>query len=351
MKKFLFLLALLLAAHTAGAWSGKTHRYITIRAARNVPWREMADFQPYAYVMGFPSACPDLWRISDREAEAPRHFFEPDRFPGIVIPEGLAALGEAEALALVGMDRPTLGTAPWAITELLAWTTEAMRTNDWHWAARCAAAMAHYVGDLHQPLHCTRNFNGADTGQNGVHGRFEMDLVGAFFTPRDITPARARYIKTPLADAIEWGRQSSVYAQEVLEADLVATHTAGGKVDTPEYYAAFWEETGHIVSNQINDCVTHLSSLFYTAWVNAGKPEIPPPPEELNTDSVWSGVSIDPEEEAMRAAKRAAEDPARRRQNIILLTTFITLAVVALAALLTRAILHERRKARERITK
>ena len=35
-----------------------------------------------------------------------------------------------------------------------------------------------------------------------------------------------------------------------------------------------------------------MASLWYTAWVNAGRPEIPPPPKEISQRSVWTGFDI-----------------------------------------------------------
>jgi hypothetical protein len=336
-------LALLLPLPAVRAWSGSIHRAVTIRAARSAPYREMGAFRDWAWCLGYPSACPDLWRMSDRDAEAPRHWFETDRFPGGRIPPGLAACtNEADAFALAGIPRDALGDAPWATLVLLGWMTDAMRTNDWIRAARCAATLSHYVADLHQPLHCTRNFNGQETGQHGVHTRFETDLPAKFFDRRGLRAARPRYIADPLPELVEWGRQSTELVPEVLAADLDATRAAGGIPGAPGYYEFLWDATGHIVSNRLNEAATRIASLYYTAWIDAGRPAIPAPPEEIPTDSIWSGVAADPEVEAARRAARTA--PQRR-----LLLVVAAGAIGAFFLLLAfRTVANERAKARIR---
>jgi hypothetical protein len=39
--------------------------------------------------------------------------------------------------------------------------------------------LAHYIGDLTQPLHITKNYDGGDTGQKGIHAFFETKLIDA----------------------------------------------------------------------------------------------------------------------------------------------------------------------------
>jgi hypothetical protein len=40
-----------------------------------------------------------------------------------------------------------------------------------------AADIGHYVADMHQPLHLTRNYNGQLTGNYGIHARYEGQMI------------------------------------------------------------------------------------------------------------------------------------------------------------------------------
>jgi len=296
----------------AAAWSGSTHRAVTIRAFLALAAKAGGDenLRQWGFATGFPSAMPDLWRVSDREAEAPRHWFEADRFPACTPPEGFGKIAdEAEALAAAGMTRDELGCAPWAVVELMKRMEEDMRAGDWEHAGRCAAAMGHYVGDLHQPLHCTKNFDGGLTGQNGVHSRYEMALADRFLDHRALRANLHRIapVEDPLAALVDWGVESAKIAQEVLAHDLEATAYAGGNPNDDAYYEKLWELEGERMVKRLNRCIERLASLYLTAWDRAGRPEVGPAPEELNTDSVWSGVAADPQVEAARRAARKKE--------------------------------------------
>ena len=284
---------LLVAGLPAGvwAWAGAQHIQINRAAGRNVP-DEMADFRPFSRPMTIPGIYPDLWKGADA-AEEPRHYFEPDRLPPNTDIRELSPV-EATALASFGMRPEEIGIAPWTIVDLLGKMTEAMRTNDWLWAARCGATLGHYVADVHMPLHCTKNYNGQETGQFGVHTRFESDMTKAFFRPDQMHPDPSTYIEDPFRAVMEWTSHSASLVPDVLKADIIAKRSAAGRVDTEGYYIKLWDLSKDIVNRQIADSCTHLSSLWYTAWVNAGKPAIPEPFEELPTLSIHSGVGIDP---------------------------------------------------------
>ena len=58
---------------------------------------------------------------------------------------------------------------------------EALRAGDWTSAVTWAADLGHYTADSHQPLHCTKNYDGQNTGNDGVHFRFEVMMMDRFF--------------------------------------------------------------------------------------------------------------------------------------------------------------------------
>lgn len=325
----------------AQAWSGLQHIQISKAAARNVP-EEMAAFREFARPMALPAIYPDLWKETDFD-EIPRHYFELDRLPPGTDPH---ALGPDVAQAVLQMrQRPEdIGLAPWNILDLLGKMTAAMRTNDWLWAARCGAAMSHYVADLHMPLHCTGNFNGQETGQSGIHGRIENEMVRSFFQPQMIRPSPAVHFDDPFREILDWAAQSAAQVPGLLRADLIAKRSANGRFDTERYYLKLWELTGDTVIQQIEDAASHLSSLWLTAWVDAGRPPIPPPFMELPTASVHSGVGIDPS-----LADRPAPPPRSAQNqtyNVIIWCVMGGMALIVIASSLHRGV-QARRSARK----
>mgnify|MGYP001765150027 CR=1 FL=1 len=325
----------------ARAWSGVQHIQINKAAGRNVP-EEMAGYAAFSRPMVLPGIYPDLWKESDLE-EGPRHYFEPDR-----LPEGtdLRAISsnQAAAFAQIGLPPADVGIAPWTIADLLAQMTAAMRTNNWLWAARCGAAMGHYVADIHMPLHCTRNFNGQETWQSGVHERIESDMTKAFFRADQMAPAPAVYVENPFREAMGWIDHSAGLAPGFLRADIIAKRSANGRIDSESYYRKLWELTGETVVRQIDDAVTHLSSLWYTAWVDAGKPAVPEPFDELPTFSVHSGVGIDPPNEGGPVGTRQSRK--NQRYDAIIWSVMGAIALVVIVSSLHRG--AQERKAKKK---
>ena len=330
----LALAGLLLAALPAAAfaWAGAQHVQIGRAAGRNVP-DEMAAFRLFSRPMAFPSIYPDLWKSTDAEEE-PRHYFEPDRLPDGFDLLALSSNRQVAFSSQIPSRSTEIGIAPWTILSLLDDMTEAMRTNDWLWAARCGAAMSHYVADLHMPLHCTRNYNGQETGQLGVHTRWEGDMTKAFFRPEAMVLSPAVYLDDPFRATLGWVADSFALAPDVLRADIIAKRSAGGREDSETYYLKLWELTGELVNARISAAASDLSSLWYTAWVNAGRPAIPAPFEDLPPYSVFSGVGIDPPELDSPHSQRQKE-----KFDLIVWIVMGVLAVVVIGSSLHRGYL------------
>ncbi|HPC20392.1 MAG: hypothetical protein KBC66_05295 [Kiritimatiellae bacterium] len=333
------LLLLAIRPAAAWAWAGQQHVQVARVASRNMP-EDAAAFRAFSRSMAFPSIYPDLWKGAD-SGEAPRHYFEPDRLPAGF---DLLALNPDQDQAFTS-EIPAapvdIGIAPWTIVGLLGQMTDAMRTNDWLWAARCGAAMSHYVADLHMPLHCTRNFNGQETWQHGIHLRLESDMTRAFFHAGLIHPAPATHLPDPFRAVMEWIAHSASLVPDILKADIIAKRSAGGRVDTEGYYRKFWELTGDTVVQQLEDAATHLSSLWYTAWINAGQPAIPEPIEDLPPQSVFSGVGIDPPAEGQSLG---VVRQGNRTFDIIIWSVMVVFAGIVIVSSLRRSIQARRAK-------
>ena len=338
----ILIAAALLAAGVpaaAWAWAGVQHIQINKLAGRNVP-DEMQDFRNFSRPMALPGIFPDLWKEADPD-ESPRHYFEPDRLPAgfdlkQLSPDLPTALGQMNIAPEI------IGIAPWAIMDLMAKTTEAMRETNWVWAAQCAATIGHYVGDLHMPLHTTRNYNGQETWQHGVHSRVESEMTKYFFDVNSIQPEPAVYLEDPFSAIIEWTAHSAELARTILRADDMAKRTANGRIDTETYYHTLWDLTGDIINSQISHAITALSSLWYTAWVNAGRPPIPPAFDELPTLSVHSGVGIDPRTPGDRIDAHGSQPISR--YNIIIWSVMGFICLVVIGSSIHRGIRARRAK-------
>ena len=120
-------------------------------------------------------------------AEAPRHFLDIDiygPYPFVELPHNYD-----DAVAKFGVEIVTKrGLATWRIAEYTQLLSEAMKSGDAQKIVQTAGALAHYVEDIHMPLHVVKNYNGQLTNQHGVHQRFEDDMVDAYAEQIHLTP-------------------------------------------------------------------------------------------------------------------------------------------------------------------
>lgn len=277
-------LLLLRTVESAFAWGGRLHMDISRRAAQIVP-DDMAAWHAYRALMAEHSFRPDLWKESDR-SEGVRHFIDAESYAEVGL-TNLPAQRE-EALRLLG-DRSSgaHGTAPWVILDLQEKLTRAMASNDWVLAARIAAAQGHYVADLHQPLHTTQNYDGSSGEGAGVHLRWEVQMPNYYWRAGFMTVSRTQYISNIWPSILAWAEAAHARYPSILAADAKAREVSRGNVESRRYYNTLWDSTEQVFIEQANAAAEHLAGLWYTAWVHAGKPSIPPPPEKISEASVW----------------------------------------------------------------
>lgn len=277
-----------LLSTNAFAWGGRVHIDINRAAAMNVP-DDMAAWRRYATILSRESIRPDLWKGAD-DTEGPRHYLDAERYQ----PVALTNLPEdhAKVRALTGGDAAENGILAWVIMDVENKLTQAMASNDWEAATRYAAALGHYVADAHQPLHMTEHYDGRPGPDGkGIHMRWEEQMPFFFWKAEMIKPGAAQFIKEPWSDVLQQLNRAHARYREIYEADHEATDVADDQVGSSEYYRAMWKRTDTLFVEQASAAATELSSLWYTAWIKAGRPAIPKPPKTISEISIWKEPS------------------------------------------------------------
>ena len=147
----------------------------------------------------------------------------------------------------------------------------AFQNNQFHKAMLFAADLGHYVGDMSMPLHITRNYNGQYTGQTGVHGRFESNMINTYNSQIIYSGDSLIYIND-ISDFIFNSLYNNYnYVDSVLKADSLAKAFAGNTTSTA-YYSKMWEVSKGFTTKLFKDASHKLTCLIYTAWINAGSP-------------------------------------------------------------------------------
>lgn len=231
------------------------------------------------------SVNPDRRRYSVKE-EAPRHYIDLDSYGDSLkwkLPkywtEAVKQLGE-DTLAAHGI-------VPWHIVRVVNQLREAFFTNDVLAILRCSAELGHYVADANVPLHTTRNHNGQLTGQHGIHGFWESRLPELFSDRYDFVVGPSTYVPDVQQRAWEavWSAHravDSVLTEERLLAGAFGeskyNHETKGKqtirVYSRNYASRYHEKLSGMVERQMRASVRMVADLWYTAWVDAGQPDL-----------------------------------------------------------------------------
>jgi len=165
------------------------------------------------------------------------------------------------------------GLLPWQVGVYSQKLTEAMKAGRWDEAKVDAALLAFYVGETDDPFHTTDNFDGKLSLQTGVDERFGSTLVDRFSSFFPMRPNDAAFIGDPTDHAFESCLASHTVIENVLLADRDAHK--GQTTYNDEYYDRFYNLSAAVLIRQLSSAATDTGSYWLTAWINAGKPQLP----------------------------------------------------------------------------
>lgn len=232
------------------------------------------------------SSDPDKRRYVDPE-EGSRHFLDVECYENGVI-DSIPQKWK-EAVARYGEDSLKLyGTVPWQIEKTYYLLVKAFAARDSLRILHLSANLSHYISDAHVPLHATVNYNGQLTHQEGIHSLWESRLPELFSNRYNLIVGKAYYIENPLKEAWRIVKKARQYTQSVLqtEARLSATFATDKKYGYSEkngritrqysetYSQAYHSALKGMVEEQMRSAILETGSFWYSAWVDAGQPEL-----------------------------------------------------------------------------
>jgi len=181
------------------------------------------------------------------------------------------------------------GVLPYNLLRVQNNLTDAFRSGNEAAILRLSAEIGHYIGDAHVPLHTTENYNGELTNQRGIHAFWESRIPELFADKEfDALVGRAEYIAEPaewywdivltshqLVDSVlrvekQLSREFPLDRQYCFEERLGRTV----RVECTEYARAFQERMRGMVEERWRASIRSIGSAWYTAWVNAGQPDL-----------------------------------------------------------------------------
>jgi hypothetical protein len=265
-------IALLIACPASvWGWGSATHHYIAQNYSKHLP-ATMSGLRVYDSVVDAHVTDPDTRRPTT-PGEEYRHYIDVDYYPEFLA--GAMPHNRATLEATYGAQTVlTTGIVPWAVGEVVTTLAQQFQAGQWSAAALTIADLCHYVGDVTQPLHCTKNYNGQLTGNSGIHSRYESTMMSSHIADLS-TPVMPIAYYPNAVDAM-FGIVSGSWDEvdAVLAADNTARAASGGAFNST-YYASLWASTQGFTRTRIDSATVATASFVYTAWVNAGSPVIP----------------------------------------------------------------------------
>ncbi len=289
MKKYrLILLTVLLASGISlvYAWGFFAHKRINKMAVFTLPEELMTFYKANIDFIEEHAVDPDKRRYAVKE-EAARHYIDIDHYgahPFDTVPKFWSD-------AVEKFTEDTLqayGIVPWHISLMLNRLTKAFRARNYEQILHTSADLGHYIGDAHVPLHVTENYNGQLTNQVGIHGFWESRLPELYAEDYDYFVGKAKFIDKPMDYIWKIIRESYAAKDSVLkmEAELNAAFnndqkysyeqrgTAMTKVYSEKYSKSYNDSLDGMVERRMRSAIIAVGSFWYTAWVNAGQPDL-----------------------------------------------------------------------------
>lgn len=268
-----------------GSWGFFAHQKINRLAVFTLPVEMITFYKSNIRYITEAAVNPDRRRYAVPE-EAPRHFIDLDVYgdsAAFKLPrywkEAVEKFGEDSLMEH--------GIVPWHINRVYIQLKEAFLLKDPDRILRLSADIGHYIGDAHVPLHTTRNYDGQFTDQVGIHAFWESRLPELFYNEYDFFVGKAAHIKNvqltvwrtiihtnqALDSVLRFEKQlSAKFGDRKFNFESKGKRTV--KVFSMEYSKAYHQLLSGMVERQFRASVKMTGDIWYTAWIDAGQPDL-----------------------------------------------------------------------------
>jgi hypothetical protein len=287
MKKVVLVTLCFTISVQSFCWGFYAHQKINYYAVFLLPPEIMVLFKPNIQFLSDHAVDPDKRRYAVA-TEAPKHYIDIDyygEYPYKELPrkydEAVKKFTEDTVLAN--------GILPWWIQIMEQRLTNAFKEKDQAKILKLAAEIGHYIADSHVPLHASSNHDGQMTNQKGIHGFWESRVPELLSEKEfDFMIGKAVYVDD--VPKYVWSRvlESGAAADTVLRDEALLTaqfsedkkysfEERNGKVIrqySSQFTIAYNNLLKGMVERRMRLAIATVASFWYTAWVNAGQPDL-----------------------------------------------------------------------------
>ena len=273
------------------SWGIFGHNHINNAAVMALPKPLQTFFYNHIDFITQESTIPDTRKyVLKDKAEHPRHFIDIENFGATdSIPHSFDEAKKKYDDKFLDKN----GILPWYIKDVMIKLTKAFKEKRKAEILFLAADLGHYIGDANMPLHTSANHNGQLTNQTGIHGLWESTIPEMFGENYNYHTQEAQYVDD--IDKATWIMilDSHSLVEPLLLTDRklretftldkmfvmdekgnVAKGTFGDIIFSTAYATKLHEALDGMVENQMRKAIVTTSNFWYTAWVNAGKPNL-----------------------------------------------------------------------------
>ena len=284
--KVILALFILLLPLQGNGWGFYAHQRINRLAVFALPPEMVGFYKKHIRYITENAVNPDKRRYAV-SYEAPRHYIDLDVY-------GDSALYKMPRFWQQAVEKYTedtlqaYGIVPWHINFMKHQLTQAFKERNVDRILRLSTELGHYVADACVPLHTTQNYNGQLTGQRGIHGFWESRLPELFSDGYDFFVGQAQYIEQPqlkawdivasahlaLDSVLYFERQLTQEFDEEKKYSFEVRNNLTTRVYSRAFSQAYSKKLNGQVERQMRLAIKMTASFWYTAWVDAGQPNL-----------------------------------------------------------------------------
>jgi hypothetical protein len=289
IKAVIRLIFLTLLAFLCLSWGFYGHKRINRYAVFSLPPEMIGFYKSHIEYLTQHAVDPDKRRYVS-ETEAVKHYIDIDHFakdgedPFKMVPKRWKA-----AVEKFGEDSlKSFGILPWNLLWVHRLLRDAFIAKDVAQILKLSAELGHYVGDAHVPLHTTENYNGQLSGQRGIHGLWESRIPELEADEYDLLSSKAVYLPDLLEISWQIVYESHQLVDSVLSLERSSSRSLGqdrkyslvqrGNLISRQYSREFAlmysERMNRMVEKRMRLAIQRLASFWFTAWVQAGQPNL-----------------------------------------------------------------------------
>ena len=269
------------------SWGFYVHETATQLAVYQLPKHLRRFFYSNIDSVTANSVRPDKRRYADKE-EGPKHFIDLENYGD----NAVSNMPHDWQTAVKKFSFDTLkryGYVPYQILLEDSLLVNAFRQKNADSIFFYAVDLAHYIEDANVPLHTTNNYDGQLTNQKGLHALWESAIPELELSNYNLYKKhKATYIKDK--PAVIWNAVKTAHAllPEMFskEKEVAKNFPDSSRYEEKMYYGrktkvytdAFAKQyaaaLGTSINEQLLSSANMVADFWYTAWVDAGKPNL-----------------------------------------------------------------------------